>query len=176
MNYCLQKADVFSQGAHAAAEGDDEHEEAHDHQHDSGVHRQTCKCCLWKKKGREEVLKDLRETVCCTPTPPNVSSPTVTWQRAFIHNAALAFNFHHEIRNTHTWTLSRPSVFDGRQQDCPDVQCSHYQRGGETERLLTGMFHQAREHADGHHHQGTYLKDKRGKIRRKHTQHRRRTI
>lgn len=27
----LQKADVFSQGAHAATEGDDEHEEAHDH-------------------------------------------------------------------------------------------------------------------------------------------------
>lgn len=38
LTYCLQKADVFSQGAHAATEGEDEHEDPYDHQHHSGVH------------------------------------------------------------------------------------------------------------------------------------------
>lgn len=37
----LQEADVFSQRAHTATEGEDEHEDPHHQQHYSGVHRQT---------------------------------------------------------------------------------------------------------------------------------------
>lgn len=49
LTYCLQKADVFSQGAHTATEGDDEHEDPHDHQHHRRVHWQTCQSCLWEE-------------------------------------------------------------------------------------------------------------------------------
>lgn len=38
LTYCLQEADVFPQGAHAATEGEEEHEDPHHHQHHSRVH------------------------------------------------------------------------------------------------------------------------------------------
>lgn len=38
LTYDLQQTDVFSQGAHAATEGDDEHEDPNHHQHHSWVH------------------------------------------------------------------------------------------------------------------------------------------
>lgn len=47
LTYCLQEADVFSQGAHTATEGDDEHEDPQDQQHYSWVHRHTR---LWEEQ------------------------------------------------------------------------------------------------------------------------------
>ena len=41
LTHRLQEADVFSQRAHTATEGEDEHEDPHHQQHYSGVHRQT---------------------------------------------------------------------------------------------------------------------------------------
>lgn len=51
LTHRLEEADVFSQRAHAAAEGDDEHENPHDQQDNSRVHWQTgqsrlCKCLI----------------------------------------------------------------------------------------------------------------------------------
>lgn len=49
LTHCLEEADVFSQRAHTAAEGDDEHENPHDQQHNSGVHWQAGQSRLWKR-------------------------------------------------------------------------------------------------------------------------------
>lgn len=48
LTHRLEEADVFSQRAHAAAEGDDKHENPHDQQDNSRVHWQTGQSRLWK--------------------------------------------------------------------------------------------------------------------------------
>lgn len=37
LTYCLQQADIFSQGAHTTTKGEEEHEDPNHHQHYSGV-------------------------------------------------------------------------------------------------------------------------------------------
>lgn len=49
LTHRLEEADVFSQRAHAATEGDDEHENPHDQQDNSRVHWQTGQSRLWKR-------------------------------------------------------------------------------------------------------------------------------
>lgn len=64
LTYCLQEADVFSQGAHAATEGDEEHEDPNDQQQYSGVHCETRMSRRWgnrrqfKKAKQGELLQE----------------------------------------------------------------------------------------------------------------------
>lgn len=45
--YCLQEADVLSERSDAAAEGEQEHEDAHHDQQDGRVHCQACQRSFW---------------------------------------------------------------------------------------------------------------------------------
>lgn len=47
--HCLQQTDVLSKGSDTAAEGEEEHEDAHHDQQDSRVHRQAGQGCFWEK-------------------------------------------------------------------------------------------------------------------------------